>query len=486
MKRDITLWVITMTFLFTVFVGLSVSTQTSAADRSTVENFVTRFYELCLGHSPDSASLNGWVEALLDGYLTASDFANGFVSSKDFLNKNTTNEEYLQILYEAFFNRQLDPVGLQEWLDAMQNGVSREDVLDEFIHAKEFEELCEEYGIKAYEGHFTKSQREAVEAFVTRFYQLCLGRNPDAAGVDGWTNNLLNQIQTGADVANGFIYSQEFINQNTDNDEYLTILYKAFFNRDPDQAGWDVWISELNAGRDRGEVLNGFINSEEFNELTKAYGIETGQGKLSGFLHGTICDMFTGEPIGNSVIILNSIFESGAKDLKFHCLPDGKYIFPPLRPGTYSLSAMAPDYTTKYKSEIVLQEAELKVVEFNLVPIFVVENFVTRFYQECLVRDPDAAGLDGWTNNLLNQIQTGADVANGFIYSQEFINKNTTNEEYLTILYKAFFDRSPDQAGWDVWIAELKGGKDRGYVLDGFLYSQEFIQLCENYGINPY
>ena len=114
-----------------------------------------------------------------------------------------------------------------------------------------------------------------------------------------------------------------------------------------------------------------------------------------------------------------------------------------------------------------------------------VEDFVTRFYQLCLNRNPDAAGLQGWTNDLLNQIQTGADVANGFIYSPEFINKNTTNDEYLTILYKAFFNRDADQAGWDVWIAELNSGKDRGYVLNGFLGSQEFINLCEDYGINP-
>ena len=78
------------------------------------------------------------------------------------------------------------------------------------------------------------------------------------------------------------------------------------------------------------------------------------------------------------------------------------------------------------------------------------------------------------------------DVADGFIYSQEFINKNTTNDEYLTILYVAFFNRAPDQTGWDAWIAELNSGKDRSYVLDGFLGSQEFINLCEDYGITPF
>jgi len=47
-------------------------------------------------------------------------------------------------------------------------------------------------------------------------------------------------------------------------------------------------------------------------------------------------------------------------------------------------------------------------------------------------------------------------------------------------------NRDPDQGGWDVWISELNCGKDRGYVLNGFLGSQEFINLCEDYGIEPY
>jgi hypothetical protein len=89
--------------------------------------------------------------------------------------------------------------------------------------------------------------RALVEAFVTRFYQLCLNRNPDPVGLKAWTDSLLNHIQTGADVANGFMYSKEFIDRETTNDEYLTILYKAFFNRKPDQVGWDLWIAKLNS-----------------------------------------------------------------------------------------------------------------------------------------------------------------------------------------------------------------------------------------------
>ena len=42
-----------------------------------------------------------------------------------------------------------------------------------------------------------------VRAFVTSFYANCLGRAPDAAGLDSWTSQLVNKVKTGSDVAKG-------------------------------------------------------------------------------------------------------------------------------------------------------------------------------------------------------------------------------------------------------------------------------------------
>jgi len=114
-----------------------------------------------------------------------------------------------------------------------------------------------------------------------------------------------------------------------------------------------------------------------------------------------------------------------------------------------------------------------------------VEQFVTRFYQQCLSRDPDASGLNGWTNALLNGTLTGSDVATSFIFSDEFINRYTTNEDFVTILYRAFFNREPDSAGYSGWLNALYDGTSRSDVLNGFTSSQEFINLCGNYGITP-
>ena len=114
-----------------------------------------------------------------------------------------------------------------------------------------------------------------------------------------------------------------------------------------------------------------------------------------------------------------------------------------------------------------------------------VAAFVTRFYQECLSRDPDSAGLNGWVNWLVTGAKTGTDVAYGFVFSDEFIQRNVSNSEYLTILYRAFFNREPDISGYNTWLGYLSTGKSREWVLAGFINSQEFKSLCATYGINP-
>jgi hypothetical protein len=77
------------------------------------------------------------------------------------------------------------------------------------------------------------------------------------------------------------------------------------------------------------------------------------------------------------------------------------------------------------------------------------EAFVTRFYQECLSRDPDSEGLSGWVNYLITEQLSGAQVAYNFIFGQEFLNRDVSNEDYITIMYRAFFGREPDAEGYN-------------------------------------
>jgi len=115
-----------------------------------------------------------------------------------------------------------------------------------------------------------------------------------------------------------------------------------------------------------------------------------------------------------------------------------------------------------------------------------VQTFVTRFYVHCLGRQPDQTGLNQWVTSLLDGSKTGEDVAKGFILSPEFTGQNHSNEAFLTILYKAFFDRNPDADGYNHWLSCLNKGESRESILSGFLRSQEFSALCNGYAIKSY
>ncbi len=114
-----------------------------------------------------------------------------------------------------------------------------------------------------------------------------------------------------------------------------------------------------------------------------------------------------------------------------------------------------------------------------------IENFVKRFYQKVLGRDAEPGGLLYWTDELATGVKAGSDVARGFIFSQEFTNKAVSDDDFITILYRAFFNREPDIAGFSGWRDKLSEGTTRAEILDGFLYSQEFANLCRTYNILP-
>lgn len=112
-----------------------------------------------------------------------------------------------------------------------------------------------------------------------------------------------------------------------------------------------------------------------------------------------------------------------------------------------------------------------------------VRDFVTRFYENILSRAPDAGGLNRWTEMLGAGVRSGADVASGFINSAEFRNLGLSDAAFVDILYRTFFNRAPDAGGRAGWLARLAAGADRQTVLDGFVRSAEFANLCRTYGI---
>lgn len=112
-----------------------------------------------------------------------------------------------------------------------------------------------------------------------------------------------------------------------------------------------------------------------------------------------------------------------------------------------------------------------------------IKEFVTRMYNICLDRKAEEDGLKYWSQQLIQKKATGNSVACGFVFSPEFQNKNSTDSEFVTYMYNAFFGRSPEQDGLKYWTDFLKQGATREIVFAGFANSPEFFDLCNSYGV---
>lgn len=114
-----------------------------------------------------------------------------------------------------------------------------------------------------------------------------------------------------------------------------------------------------------------------------------------------------------------------------------------------------------------------------------VRHFVERLYLNALDREYDVAGRDGWVDLLVNRNGTGSQVVSGFVNSEEFIARDLNDFEYVTTLYKAFFDRVPSTEELDNWVNALSAGASRESVFNQFVVSPEWYEECAYYGINP-
>lgn len=115
-------------------------------------------------------------------------------------------------------------------------------------------------------------------------------------------------------------------------------------------------------------------------------------------------------------------------------------------------------------------------------------GFTTFLYNRILGRAPEQEGLDAWLALLDSGAVTGADMVYRFILGEECQAKISeyTNEEFITFLYRVLFNREPEEAGFNAWLERMAATMTREEVVERFTHSEEFINLCNEFGIIPY
>ena len=241
-----------------------------------LRDFIIRLYVNALGRKTyEEEEVDYWYDRLTSGKSDGASLAYGFFFSGEFKEKNLSDGDYVDLLYQVMFNRNADPEGKSQWTERLAIGMSREYIYAGFANSTEFAVLCQKYGVKqgVIRSEAYRDQNEGVTAFVSRLYNKALGRGGDEQGLEDWCRMILRREGTMESVAYGFIFSPEFLSHNTTNEMFVRILYRTFLDREGDPAGFADWVGKLDQGMDREFVFQGFARSREFSQLMEEYGI---------------------------------------------------------------------------------------------------------------------------------------------------------------------------------------------------------------------
>ncbi len=75
-----------------------------------------------------------------------------------------------------------------------------------------------------------------------------------------------------------------------------------------------------------------------------------------------------------------------------------------------------------------------------------------------------------WTSWIVRGEQTPESAAKLLFFSDEYLNKHTSDEEFVETLYQTFMDRASDPAGKADWLGHLAGGMMWNRAMDTAIF----------------
>ncbi|MCL6087770.1 MAG: DUF4214 domain-containing protein, partial [Actinobacteria bacterium] len=134
-----------------ILLELSIDQQADLYGR-TATGFVKTLYDNILGRVTDDSGLNDWVTALDNG-ITPNEVVRNLVFSDELKSKISPmgSEEFVNFLYKNVFNREPDSNGYANWVNKLKSGMSKEEILLNFLNSFEFKDICAMFGLTANE-----------------------------------------------------------------------------------------------------------------------------------------------------------------------------------------------------------------------------------------------------------------------------------------------------------------------------------------------
>lgn len=119
---------------------------------------------------------------------------------------------------------------------------------------------------------------------------------------------------------------------------------------------------------------------------------------------------------------------------------------------------------------------------------YLVVIFSMRLSWTMLGRSPSTEELIDQVHRLIDHDVTGAELVNEISFSDESVNRNLTNEEFVSAFYQGVLARPADEEGLAYNVSLLEDGMSREDWASAIVNAEdgEFASICNSVGVIPY
>lgn len=158
-------------------------------------------------------------------------------------------------MYQSLLGRNPDQEGANFWSQAIDSGYSPDAVRNQIMQSQEFQ-----------------NRMSTVPDTITGYYKNLLGRDPDAEGLNFWTQ----AAQSGHsldDIRNTMMTSPEYQNRRAqtpaepvpaNTGDQIADMYQNLLGRKADEGGYGFWNQALQSGTSADDIRNQIMQSQEY------------------------------------------------------------------------------------------------------------------------------------------------------------------------------------------------------------------------------
>jgi TorA maturation chaperone TorD len=227
------------------------------------DDAIRRAFRDVLNRQPNGSELRRYRTLMEEDGWTESDVRRDLKSRQDYRSHSGRGsgdvDRIIRRAYQDILDRDPDQEGLRSYRRAMiDKGWTEQDVRADLRKSPEY----------------AKNQRRSAERIVTRAYREVLGREPDPAGLNTYTNRVMRDGWDEYDVRASLEKSQEFRERNRMTrekaEQIVRSAYKTVLKRDADDEGLRNYVQRVMRDRwTQPQIERELRQSEEYRNMKK-------------------------------------------------------------------------------------------------------------------------------------------------------------------------------------------------------------------------